>query len=1013
MKEKEKEKEKEKDKSIAQKKSKSSIRKTRNNEDTSYNYFTSSRELKMKKINIFFEFLSCFKNAIISLKNSFFKLISKFSFLIQSIIFKIPILIIALLLLGQLNVYMFSQLFSNNYYSAVKNEYLKDLIDEIKEKYFELDDLETKSRFDEVEELLFFNIYFKELTTMGLVDQKKIGGNYIFPPITNETASVYSNLNKISEELEMNNNYSISNNDIKDYFNNSKTILSEFAKVYFYLLPSITVNQEKQYIYLNQSFLIIYEYNDKLNEINDDNYFYFVYPKSNSLYNSGNNFNPGNTKTNPLIYKSINHNFTINSNNNNNGYDEENWFCKQDFLFRNNSDNINKSIISFEHLNYNFFGKLNKTFIISMQSYFENNNKKYIINFIDFFHQNNFTSDTLSYSIFLLNNNSDIYEPLIIEKYSDNYSFVISQSNITEISMSNTLDSYFHYGIKDRKNSYYEFGLSFDNFDLNKMSAPSMFYDTLEDFYSDLIFISQVYLLGKLFQRSEYTSNKTIKQDLSVYEFNNEDEVKKICKIFNFNAYIPHMRKFDIDCSNIDIVNKITDGNNENYVDGINIPYCGCLIFNCLDQSVYSIDEQYEQKNYKYVNSLKLPDRCRNYFTHYIKEDNSNSSSLIQQLRDRFLFGEDTNYITFRNGQMKMLPGLSYFVITSIDNSNLITVLSGLIFRLTNFEICMIIINFIWFAILLSLSILTIILETRKFTSLILNFDSKFEKYLFQLEENKRKEKEKELKNNSTENKIIKISEDDYIFGSKISRKKSIKRFYLNFHTYSEGIQESNPLLNELFFLFCDYYKLDAEKVIKEEQKKTEKSRKEIKANIMRKKNELFDLFVNLCSYESRMNFSMKYDLYSESQLVKNFNCSLKKGKITNKNEEKFTKDVIYELLSTENVFDDGLIMNFNFGYISYLNVDEFKSIKNALFNKKENAFNDNFNMKQRLKDDQRKSFIKLILKNKNVLYSDLQKFYDFDEIKFDKLESCFNQFLLKVYYKYFKKIIDDKNRKK
>ena len=165
-----------------------------------------------------------------------------------------------------------------------------------------------------------------------------------------------------------------------------------------------------------------------------------------------------------------------------------------------------------------------------------------------------------------------------------------------------------------------------------------------------------------------------------------------------------------------------------------------------------------------------------------------------------------------------------------------------------------------------------------------------------------------------------------------------------------------------------------------------------------------------MCSYESRLNFSIEYDLYFESPLVKNFNCSLKKGKITNKKEEKFTKDVIYELLSTENVFDDGLIMNFNFGYISYLNVNEFKSIKNALFNKEENAINEIFNMEQRLKDDQRKSLIKLIFKNKNVLYVDLQKFYDFDEIKFDKLESCFNQFLLKVYYKYFKKIIVDKD---
>lgn len=65
--------------------------------------------------------------------------------------------------------------------------------------------------------------------------------------------------------------------------------------------------------------------------------------------------------------------------------------------------------------------------------------------------------------------------------------------------------------------------------------------------------------------------------------------------------------------------------------------------------------------------------------------------------------------------------------------------------------------------------------------------------------------------------------------------------------------------------------------------------------------------------------------------------------------------------------------------------------------------------MKPRLKDDQRKSMIKLLLKNKNMLYNDLQKFYDLDEIKFNKLENCFNQFLLSVYYKYLKKIIGSK----
>ena len=216
-------------------------------------------------------------------------------------------------------------------------------------------------------------------------------------------------------------------------------------------------------------------------------------------------------------------------------------------------------------------------------------------------------------------------------------------------------------------------------------------------------------------------------------------------------------------------------------------------------------------------------------------------------------------------------------------------------------------------------------------------------------------------------------------------------------------------MLNELFSMFCDFYSLDPQKIIRDEQDKTEKSRKEIKSDIMKEKNELFELFIKICSYESKINLNLEYNLYIDNPLIKNFNNSLKKGKIKNDNEEKFTRDVIYELLSTENIYDEGLVTNLNFGYISYLNLNESKAIKNALFNKIINSDQKNFNMKQRLKDDQRRSLIKLILKNKNVLYNDLQKYYDLDEIKFNKIEIYFNQFLLNVYYKYLKKIIEVK----
>ncbi len=89
--------------------------------------------------------------------------------------------------------------------------------------------------------------------------------------------------------------------------------------------------------------------------------------------------------------------------------------------------------------------------------------------------------------------------------------------------------------------------------------------------------------------------------------------------------------------------------------------------------------------------------------------------------------------------------------------------------------------------------------------------------------------------------------------------------------------------------------------------------------------------------------------------------------------------------------------------------MDEFKSVKHALFNKGVDSVKHNFNIKQKLRDDQRKSHIKLLLKNKNSLYNDLQKYYDLDEIKCNKLETFFNQFLLNVYHKYLKNIMEMK----
>ena len=171
---------------------------------------------------------------------------------------------------------------------------------------------------------------------MGLIDDNKKIQNEIFPSI-NESSPIYSYLNYLNNILSMNNDYNIPINETNKYFNSSNYILSEFAKIYFHLLPCITMEQTKYNQFLNQSFLIAYEYNESLNEIEDKNYFYFAYPKSNSMYNNENNFHPGNLMTNPNIYKSNRKIINPGSKNKRNGYAEENWFSQQDFLFRNNS----------------------------------------------------------------------------------------------------------------------------------------------------------------------------------------------------------------------------------------------------------------------------------------------------------------------------------------------------------------------------------------------------------------------------------------------------------------------------------------------------------------------------------------------------------------------------------------------------------------------------------------------------------------------------------------------------
>ena len=174
-----------------------------------------------------------------------------------------------------------------------------------------------------------------------------------------------------------------------------------------------------------------------------------------------------------------------------------------------------------------------------------------------------------------------------------------------------------------------------------------------------------------------------------------------------------------------------------------------------------------------------------------------------------------------------------------------------------------------------------------------------------------------------------------------------------------------------------------------------------------------------------RLNISLEYNMYKYSKIIKKYDQYLEQVGSYDKEKAKLTKNILYELISTENLSDYGLVMNLNFKYISNINAENKEnSIKNALFKnvinkikgKDEEYEDDDFNINDIffiLKDGDESNNIKLVLKKKNELMEIFKnKFESDDFLNFHKIESAFNFFLINSYYKYLRQISLEDNYK-
>ena len=980
---------------------------------------SSSNENKATKINISimkFKLIKCFKKYVNIIFNEISRFFSKLSILSQYLFILIPSSIFLLLLLLFLHYHAFETVLKFDFYCAIKDEYLKPIITDLDNIHFDISSLEAKNTYEDLEGLFFFKIYFKELMSMGLLNESS--NNKIYPGIADTSETIYYSLDEFQKSIKMNSYFKIPKNDSEKYIDQRNDSFSELGKLYYYMFPTISFEGFNRDIYINQSFLIAYEFDKNNGKIKND-YFYFSFPKSDNDAVKSNNF----IADNSYIWPKISEEKVIHGEKYNDSFYKENWFAKQEYDFRINTNENHNVKFTASQLNYNYYGKLNKTNIFALQNYETSNGKNYIINLIFFINERIIKEESFHYSTFLIFNDTNPMNIKEKERYSDNTTYLIFKSNILELSLSSTLYKYFHFGIYDKNNNFFKYGASFDGFDFEQFAEPLKYYNTIKNFNIDLRYFSSLYLYTLLFIKADYNISVNEKTEMNQFDFYDKNNITEtICGNFNYSSYKEYLLSENIDCwdiQNIFYYSKEGIEKDKALHNYISMPYCICLPLYCLKNNL----KNFSQNDIAFKENISLPERCQNNLKYFQKyNENENKNKILQYGEKVNIFSKnlktklEDEFYTYKYMKYSYIPGIYFLVINLVDNSILNNLLGIFLDNLTIYQFYFFVLITISFFILVLIAINILIHNIKKVSGVIFEFQKKHEYYLYQLkvdnDSNLEKNNEKENYNN--------INKNDNIFNyseNKPLLQNEEENYEDNVNNDIYNNLNENPLIDDLFKIYYKYYNITENDLMKQNINPVKTIKLKAKLNIIEEKNELFKLLsiLSLYSPKFKLNASIDYNCYINTKLNQNFLKFIKKNKFISAQQTQLTQSVIYELLSTENVEDYGIEPNINFKYITNINLKgkNNNSIKKAIFRyddsedkeiKENNSLNKN---KIVFKEEVNKNNTKIMYKLRNNLLNDLENNFENDDfLKKEKLQSSFDFFLLNVHYKYLKKII-------
>ena len=665
-----------------------------------------------------------------------------------------------------------------------------------------------------------------------------------------------------------------------------------------------------------------------------------------------------------------------------------------------------------------------------MQSYFHSDNKSYIINIIYFIGQKIIKDEYLDFSTFILINDSIL--PMIEEKYSDNDTFLISKSRIPELALSSKLSQYFHYGMYDKNYNFFKHGVSFDNINIQTLAEPLKYYKSSERFNIDLRYFSSLYLYSSLYRILDY--NKTTEETkplTEIYFFNKDNILQNICSRINFNSYISYLKLEQIDCFDDNNLLYYSERDTQEDIFHFNyntMPYCICLPLYCLK----NLDNNHVPDKIEYIEEMILPDKCQNNYKTYLNGINeifkNQSDEVISFLEFNFglndinIFSEnikesiEKEYYIIKSYKFPQFPDLTFLIFSFVDNSPLKEILCNLITKIDTIKSYYIIIELSGMILAFVIGNIIIIRNIKKISNVIFDFEKIHEKFLYKLESSSmsglNKNNDNTIFNSNFNIDSEKLSNTDnlgLIKNVKITEDSNIDNnlFFSN----------ENSLFNELLLLYCKYYNITKEELIKKNYKSKHSNKKKDKYQ-SEEENELFKFLRIMSIYipKFKLNVSVEYNFYLNSNLNNNYIKSITKGQ--HLKARQLTQSVIFELLSTECTQDNsGLITNLNFKYITNINIDskiDNNAIKNSMFSfadtEMKNFKHKIFESKDILIEDENiKDNLKIIWKEKNKVFEELENNFENDDyLKKEKLREAFDSFLINTYYKYLQKILTD-----